>query len=84
MELKQERFSFSSLIGTRVEDQGGRTVGRVREVRARCDDGQLVFEELLVGRRSLLRRLRGPGPDAKGIAWNSVVELGPDRIVVEG
>jgi len=66
-----------------VRDQGGRSLGRVLEVRARWEgDGSVVLEELIVGRRALWQRLRGPGPDAHGIPWEAVAETGPDRIVI--
>jgi hypothetical protein len=75
--------AFSSLIGTPVEDQGGRALGRVFEVRAHWEgDGTIVFDELLIGRHGLWRRLRGPAADARGIPWEAVAELGPERIVV--
>lgn len=83
MELSAEPSAFSALIGLRVRDQSGREIGRVYEVRARWDgDGSIVFERLLVGRPALLRRLRGPGPDADGIPWEAVMEVADDRIVV--
>lgn len=53
------------------------------EVGARWErDGTIVFDELLIGRRGLWRRLRGPAADARGIPWEAVTELGPERIVV--
>lgn len=83
MELSQKPTAFSSLIGQRVEDRSGRAIGRVYEARAHWqDDGSVVLDELMVGRRALWQRLRGPGASARGIPWESVIELGPDRIVV--
>jgi sporulation protein YlmC with PRC-barrel domain len=83
VELNGKRGAFSQLIGRPVVDQSGRSLGRVYEARARVEgDGAVVIEELLVGRRALWWRLRGPGPDAHGIAWESVAELAEDRIVV--
>jgi sporulation protein YlmC with PRC-barrel domain len=83
MELSDDPKAFSALIGLRVEDQSGRVIGRVYEVRGRWQgDGSIVFEQLLVGRRALLRRLRGPGPDWSGIPWEAVIELADDRIVI--
>jgi len=38
---------------------------RVFEVRGRWRrDGTILIEELMVGRRALWQRLRGPGPEA--------------------
>jgi sporulation protein YlmC with PRC-barrel domain len=83
VELSAEPSAFSTLIGLPVRDQAGRRIGRVYEVRARWDgDGSIVLEQLLVGRRALLKRLRGPGPDASGISWEAVMEVTGDRIVV--
>lgn len=82
MELT-DPLALSDLIGVRVRDQGGRALGRVFEVRAHHErGGSVVIDELLLGRRGLARRLRGPGPDSQGIPWEAVTELGPDRIVV--
>jgi sporulation protein YlmC with PRC-barrel domain len=83
MELSGRPQAFSSLIGAPVHDHGGRALGRVFEVRAHWErDGTIVFDELLIGRRGLWRRLRGPAADARGIPWEAVAELGPERIVV--
>ena len=83
MELSDGRGAFSSLVGCPVVDQSGRSLGRVFEARARRDrDGGVVIEELLVGRRALWQRLRGPGPDAHGIPWDAVAEIDERRSVV--
>jgi sporulation protein YlmC with PRC-barrel domain len=83
VELSAEPSAFSQLIGLPVEDRSGRRIGRVFEARAHWDgDGSIVLDELLVGRRALWRRLRGPGPSASGIPWQAVTEVREDRIVV--
>jgi sporulation protein YlmC with PRC-barrel domain len=83
VELSAEPRAFSALIGLPVRDQSGRRVGRVYEVRGRRQgDGSIVVEQLLIGGRALLRRLRGPGPDPSGIPWEAVIEVADDRIVV--
>lgn len=85
MELSDELLAFSDLAGARVRDASGHVLGRVFEARAHWErDGSIVVDELLVGRRSLWRRLRGPGPDAHGIPWASVGELRAGEIVVHG
>jgi sporulation protein YlmC with PRC-barrel domain len=85
VELSRDSLPFSELIGRRVDDQSGRSLGRVFEVRAHWEeDGKIVVDELLVGRRALLRRLRGPGPDARGIPWQAVTGVSEDRIQVRG
>lgn len=82
MELERP-IAFSELIGRRVTDLSGRSLGHVFEVSAHWErDGSIVFDELLLGRRALLRRLRGPVQQCRGIPWEAVVEVGPERIVV--
>ena len=83
MELRTEPHAFSELVGTPVADQTGRALGRVREVRAHWQrDGSIVLDELMIGRRALWRRLRGPNEDERGIPWEAVAELDDERIVV--
>ena len=83
MELSPRRGSFSDLVGRQVRDQGGRSLGRVFEVRAHWErDGSVVLDEVMVGRRSLWRRLRGPGSEAHGIPWENVVDADGDHLVV--
>jgi sporulation protein YlmC with PRC-barrel domain len=82
MELERPR-GFSELIGTRVADSSGRTLGHIYEATAHWErDGTIVIDELLLGRRALLRRLRGPAQTSRAIPWAAVVEIGADRIVV--
>lgn len=81
MELS-EAFGFSELIGRPVRDQAGRSLGRVFEARGHWQGGGVVVDELLVGRRALWRRLRGPGEADRGIPWASVVEVDDEGIVV--
>jgi hypothetical protein len=50
-------------------------------VRAHWEDDRIVIDELLVGRGSLLKRLRGPEDSAEGVRWENVIEVG-ERIVV--
>ena len=82
MELSDGPHAFSELIGTSVVDQSGRSLGRVLEVKAHWErDGSVVFDELLVGRRALWLRLRGPRGDANGIPW-ALAEVGAEQITV--
>jgi sporulation protein YlmC with PRC-barrel domain len=83
VELSSERFALSDLIGKPVYDSSGRRLGRAFEARARWEDGRIAIEEILVGRGSLLKRLRGPGVGDRGFSWENVVEVG-ERIVVRG
>lgn len=82
MELRGTPFALSDLIGKPVCDSSGRRLGRAFEVRAHWEDGHVAIDEILVGRGSLLKRLRGPGASARGIRWESVAEVG-ERIVVQ-
>jgi sporulation protein YlmC with PRC-barrel domain len=83
VELSVEPHAFSQLIGMPVEDRSGRRLGHVFEAHCHWErDGAIVLDELLVGRRGLWRRLRGPGRGDRGIPWQSVTEVGGDRIVV--
>jgi sporulation protein YlmC with PRC-barrel domain len=82
MELSPDPSALSVLIGRQVHDQSGRKLGRVWEVRAHWEGRTVVFDELLVGRGAMLKRLRGPGPEARGIPWQAVTEVTADRIVV--
>ena len=64
MELSEPR-AFSSLVGRRVEDRSGRSLGRVFETRGHWErDGSVVLDELMVGRGAFWQRLRGPGAEA--------------------
>jgi sporulation protein YlmC with PRC-barrel domain len=81
VELSREPFALSDLIGRHVCDSSGRPLGRAFEVRAHWVDGRIVIDELLIGRGSLLKRLRGPDASARGVSWESVTEVG-ERIVV--
>ena len=78
-----EGGAVSDLIGRRVRDSGGRSLGRVVEIRAHWEgDGSIVVDELLLGRRGLWRRLRGPVNEDRGIPWASVIELNGDGELV--
>jgi len=82
VELNEPPFALSALIGMPVCDSSGRRLGRAFELRAHWEDGdRVVIDEILVGRGSLLKRLRGPAASARGFRWESVVEVG-ERIVV--
>lgn len=82
MELSEAPFALSDLIGRPVCDSSGRRLGRAFELRAHWEDGdRIVIDEILVGRGSLLKRLRGPSVKARSVRWESVIEVG-ERIVV--
>jgi sporulation protein YlmC with PRC-barrel domain len=75
-------FGLSDLVGRPVCDSSGRRLGRAFELRGHWEDGdRIIIDELLIGRGSLLKRLRGPAADARGVRWENVIEVG-ERIVV--
>lgn len=82
--MELSRCPLSRLIGCRVRDASGRRLGRVFELRGHWKGGEVVVDELLVGRGALLKRLHGPGPHARGIPGDAVLEVGPELIVVRG
>jgi hypothetical protein len=85
VELSDGRGAFSELIGRRVRDRSGRSLGHVFEARGHWEgDGTIVLDELLVGRQGLWHRLRGPDGGERGIAWESVIEIGETEILVAG
>ena len=83
MELKQPQ-ALSQLMGRKVVDQSGRTVGRVYEAKAHWErDGTVVLDALILGRSGMWRRLRGPGgAEERAIPWEAVVELTDEQVVV--
>jgi sporulation protein YlmC with PRC-barrel domain len=82
VELSGGAWAISELVGRPVHDQAGRSLGRVGEVRGHWQGNEVVLDELLVGRRALWRRLRGPSEADRGIPWASVVEVDDEGIVV--
>ena len=80
--MSRDPFALSDLIGKPVCDSSGRRLGRAFEVKAHWEgEGRIVFDEILVGRGSLLKRLRGPEAGARGVRWENVAEVG-EQIVV--
>jgi hypothetical protein len=83
MELSEPKRPLSGLTGVPVRDQAGHRLGRAFEFRGRWQpDGTIVLDELLVGRRALIERLRGPSARSRGIPWASVISVSRDEIVV--
>jgi sporulation protein YlmC with PRC-barrel domain len=76
--------ALSELLGRKVVDQSGRKLGRVYEAKGHWErDGTVVIDELILSRGGLRRRLRGPGgPEEQAIAWEQVVELPGETVVV--
>jgi len=87
---------LSHLLELPVEDERGRALGHVHDVRVRrvggepgADAASYEIEALIVGRRGLRARFgwaRGRALDRAGpadaLAWDDVLALEPDRLVV--
>jgi len=83
MELNRDPTALSTLIGLRVRDADGKSLGHVFELRARRDrGGLLVIDRILIGRRGLWRRLRGPSGRESGIPWESVIAIEDESLTV--
>jgi hypothetical protein len=83
VELNDAPTGVGHLLGARVYDQDGHRLGRVNELRGhRLGDGTIVVDELLLGPRALWKRMRGPGPQARGVPVEAVLEVRLERIVV--
>jgi hypothetical protein len=87
---------LSHLLDLRVEDQDGRSLGHVHDVRVRrVTSGEpgrpptYQVDELIVGTRGLRVRLgwrRARGPDAVSpgdvVGWDDVLAIESDRLVI--
>jgi sporulation protein YlmC with PRC-barrel domain len=77
--------TYSSFLGRAVETQSGRSLGKVRDLRASIGGSRPTVEQIVVGRGGFLEHL-GVGkpaahrPDA--VPWESVVKIEGKRIVV--
>jgi sporulation protein YlmC with PRC-barrel domain len=81
---------LSRLLELRVEDEDGRSLGHVHDVRVHRVNGAYRVEGLIVGPRGLLIRLgwhraKDPAPLAPydTIPWERVLAIEPDRLIVE-
>ena len=71
--------TFSSFISRKVTTEAGREFGRCHDLRA--NSGRV--EALVVGRRGLLERFGiVPATLRAAVAWEAVVRIEGDRIVV--
>ena len=87
---------LSHLLELPVEDENGRALGHVHDVRVRrvgsepgADAASYEIDALIVGRRGLRARFgwaRARGLDLAGpgdaLAWEDVLAVEPDRLVV--
>ena len=89
--MTSDVLKLSKLLELRVEDEDGRALGHVHDVRVRRrpDGPGYRVDGLIVGPRGLLvrlgwRRARDPAPLSPHdvLPWDSVVAIEPERLVV--
>lgn len=69
---------LSDLRDKKAVTEDGESLGRVHEVH--CDGGRVIA--LKTGPGSFIERLTSKS-EGRRIAWESVVSVGPDRVVVD-
>jgi sporulation protein YlmC with PRC-barrel domain len=79
-----EPGALSELLGRKVVDPSGRRLGRVYEAKAHWErDGTIAVDELILSRGGMRRRLRGPGGgETHSVAWDAVIDLSGEHVVV--
>lgn len=77
--------TFSSFLGRKVVAESGREFGKCRDLRATLGRGRPKVDAIVVGRSGRLEHL-GIKPGSRGrrdaVAWEAVVRIEGDRIVV--
>jgi sporulation protein YlmC with PRC-barrel domain len=77
--------TFSSFLGRKVVAESGREFGKCRDLRATLGRGRPKVDAIVVGRSGRLEHL-GIKPGSRGrrdaVAWDAVVRIEGDRIVV--
>jgi sporulation protein YlmC with PRC-barrel domain len=77
--------TFSSFLGRKVVTESGREFGKCRDLRATLGRGRPKVDAIVVGRSGRLEHL-GIKPGSRGrrdaVAWEAVVRIEGDRIVV--
>jgi sporulation protein YlmC with PRC-barrel domain len=76
--------TFSSFLGRDVVTEGGRELGKCRDLRATLGRGRPSVDALVVGRRGRLEHLgvKRPRPRKDAVPWDAVVRIEGGRIVV--
>jgi sporulation protein YlmC with PRC-barrel domain len=84
-------LKLSRLLELPVEDENGRPLGRIHDVRVKRTSDAYEVAGLIIGPRGTLvrlgwRRARGPAPLAPqdAVPWDRVVAIESERIVVRG
>ena len=69
----------TDLIGCVVQNESGKRLGRVHDLRARAVDGGWELEGLIVGRAGMIARMIGSGPDplvaGEVVPWQAITAL---------
>ena len=77
--------TFSSFLGRTVETESGRQFGKCRDLRASLRRGRPTVDAIVVGRRGWLEHLGIGRPAMRrkdAVAWDAVVRIEGDRIIV--
>ncbi|HEY3884033.1 MAG TPA: hypothetical protein VGL62_02405 [Vicinamibacterales bacterium] len=76
MSVAAHELHVEHLIGRRVSDPNGASVGRIAEIAAKRDGDEFVVSHYLVGPRAWIHRfaVHGLGLRLRGIAWVYRVE----------
>ena len=77
--------TFSSFLGRMVVTEGGRELGKCRDLRATVGRGRPAVDALVVGRRGRLEHLgvkRASQRVKDAVPWDAVVRIEGGRIVV--
>ncbi len=56
-----QEIQLQHLLGKRVRDVSGRTIGRIEEVRAENVNGEIVVSDFLLGPKAWLQRISASG-----------------------
>lgn len=74
--------TFSSLVGRKVETESGLSLGSVHDLRGELGASRLEVVALCVGRAGWFDRLGVRTRAHDEVAWDSVLRIEGDRIVV--
>jgi sporulation protein YlmC with PRC-barrel domain len=77
--------TYSTSLGRAVETQSGRSLGKVRDLRATIGQGRPTVDAIVVGRRGFVEHLgigKGASRRRNAVPWEAVVRIEGKRIVV--
>lgn len=77
--------TFSSFVGRMVVTESGRELGKCRDLRATLGSGRPSVDAVVVGKLGWLEHLGITSARRKdAVAWDAVVRIDGERIVVRG